>query len=75
MIEQTYEINYMSETIEDAQGNDVVQPSFNSVYMMSDSGARGSAAATIVRRAPARGRADAAGTPWRYRRPARREAN
>jgi len=33
-----------SEEVEDAEGNRVRQPSFNSVYMMADSGARGSAA-------------------------------
>jgi len=33
-----------SEEVVDAQGNTVRQPSFNSVYMMADSGARGSAA-------------------------------
>ncbi len=32
------------EEVEDAQGKVTTQPSFNSVYMMSDSGARGSAA-------------------------------
>ena len=33
-----------SEIVVDAQGNDVRQESFNSIYMMADSGARGSAA-------------------------------
>ncbi|MEE4184409.1 MAG: DNA-directed RNA polymerase subunit beta', partial [Gammaproteobacteria bacterium] len=33
-----------TEDVEDAQGNTVRQPSFNSIYMMADSGARGSAA-------------------------------
>jgi DNA-directed RNA polymerase subunit beta' len=33
-----------SEEVTDAEGNTVRQPSFNSVYMMADSGARGSAA-------------------------------
>src|SRR5690606_34543435 len=33
-----------SETVEDANGNVVDQESFNSFYMMADSGARGSAA-------------------------------
>jgi DNA-directed RNA polymerase subunit beta' len=33
-----------SEEVVDAEGNTVKQPSFNSVYMMADSGARGSAA-------------------------------
>jgi DNA-directed RNA polymerase subunit beta' len=33
-----------SELVADAAGNEVRQPSFNSVYMMADSGARGSAA-------------------------------
>jgi len=33
-----------SEEVTDAEGNKVRQPSFNSVYMMADSGARGSAA-------------------------------
>ncbi|MCK4870469.1 MAG: DNA-directed RNA polymerase subunit beta' [Gammaproteobacteria bacterium] len=32
------------EVVKDADGNDVVQDSFNSVFMMADSGARGSAA-------------------------------
>lgn len=32
------------ETVTDAEGNDVQQTSFNSVYMMADSGARGSVA-------------------------------
>lgn len=32
------------EKIKDAQGKEVIQSSFNSIYMMSDSGARGSAA-------------------------------
>jgi DNA-directed RNA polymerase subunit beta' len=32
------------ETVKDAKGNDVEQESFNSIYMMADSGARGSAA-------------------------------
>ena len=32
------------EMVKDAEGNTVEQPSFNSVYMMADSGARGSAA-------------------------------
>ena len=32
------------ETVQDAKGNDVKQESFNSIYMMADSGARGSAA-------------------------------
>jgi len=32
------------ETVKDADGNDVQQTSFNSVYMMADSGARGSVA-------------------------------
>jgi DNA-directed RNA polymerase subunit beta' len=32
------------ETVVDQHGNEITQPSFNSVYMMSDSGARGSAA-------------------------------
>ena len=33
-----------TEVKQDAEGNEVRQPSFNSVYMMADSGARGSAA-------------------------------
>ena len=33
-----------SETVKDAKGKDVEQESFNSIYMMADSGARGSAA-------------------------------
>ena len=33
-----------TETVKDAQGQDVKQESFNSIYMMADSGARGSAA-------------------------------
>ncbi len=33
-----------TDTVEDRDGNDVKQPSFNSVFMMADSGARGSAA-------------------------------
>jgi DNA-directed RNA polymerase subunit beta' len=33
-----------NETIKDANGEDILQGSFNSIYMMSDSGARGSAA-------------------------------
>jgi DNA-directed RNA polymerase subunit beta' len=33
-----------SEIVKDAKGNDVKQPSFNSIFMMADSGARGSAA-------------------------------
>jgi DNA-directed RNA polymerase subunit beta' len=33
-----------NETITDTEGNEVIQPSFNSIYMMADSGARGSAA-------------------------------
>jgi DNA-directed RNA polymerase subunit beta' len=33
-----------TEEVKDAEGNMVKQPSFNSVYMMADSGARGSAA-------------------------------
>ncbi len=33
-----------SETVTDSEGNEVSQPSFNSIYMMADSGARGSAA-------------------------------
>jgi DNA-directed RNA polymerase subunit beta' len=33
-----------TEEVTDAEGNKVTQPSFNSVYMMADSGARGSAA-------------------------------
>ena len=33
-----------TETVVDAEGNDVQQESFNSIYMMADSGARGSAA-------------------------------
>ena len=33
-----------TETVTDKEGNDVSQPSFNSIYMMADSGARGSAA-------------------------------
>jgi len=33
-----------SETVEDADGNQVKQMSFNSIFMMADSGARGSAA-------------------------------
>jgi DNA-directed RNA polymerase subunit beta' len=32
------------ETVTDSQGKEVKQPSFNSIYMMADSGARGSAA-------------------------------
>ena len=32
------------ETVKDSTGNDVSQASFNSIYMMADSGARGSAA-------------------------------
>jgi DNA-directed RNA polymerase subunit beta' len=33
-----------SETVKDAKGKEVAQESFNSIYMMADSGARGSAA-------------------------------
>ena len=33
-----------TETVEDTDGNSVAQQSFNSIYMMADSGARGSAA-------------------------------
>ena len=33
-----------TEAVEDRHGNSVEQPSFNSIYMMADSGARGSAA-------------------------------
>ena len=33
-----------SEVVRDAEGNDVRQPSFNPIFMMADSGARGSAA-------------------------------
>jgi len=33
-----------SETVTDSKGNDAVQESFNSIYIMADSGARGSAA-------------------------------
>ncbi len=33
-----------TETVKDAKGKDVAQESFNSIYMMADSGARGSAA-------------------------------
>ena len=33
-----------SEVVRDVQGNDVRQPSFNPIFMMADSGARGSAA-------------------------------
>ena len=33
-----------TETVQDAKGKDVEQESFNSIYMMADSGARGSAA-------------------------------
>ena len=33
-----------SEMVKDAKGQDVKQPSFNSIFMMADSGARGSAA-------------------------------
>lgn len=33
-----------TETVIDSQGNESTQPSFNSIYMMADSGARGSAA-------------------------------
>ncbi len=33
-----------TETVKDAKGNKVAQESFNSIYMMADSGARGSAA-------------------------------
>jgi DNA-directed RNA polymerase subunit beta' len=33
-----------SESVRDAKGREVKQPSFNSIYMMADSGARGSAA-------------------------------
>ena len=33
-----------SETVEDASGKEISQESFNSIYMMADSGARGSAA-------------------------------
>jgi len=33
-----------SETVKDSKGNEVAQESFNSIYMMADSGARGSAA-------------------------------
>ncbi len=33
-----------SDTVKDREGNDVEQQSFNSIYMMADSGARGSAA-------------------------------
>ncbi len=36
--------NLSKETVVDRDGNDVTQPSFNSVYMMADSGARGSPA-------------------------------
>ena len=36
--------NLSIETITDRDGNEVTQPSFNSIYMMADSGARGSAA-------------------------------
>lgn len=32
------------EKVKDAKGNEIIQSSFNSIYMMSDSGARGSAA-------------------------------
>ena len=33
-----------SDTVIDAEGNEVEQQSMNSIYMMADSGARGSAA-------------------------------
>ncbi|NIN34329.1 MAG: hypothetical protein GTN46_06435, partial [Gammaproteobacteria bacterium] len=33
-----------TETLQDSEGNDVKQSSFNSIFMMADSGARGSAA-------------------------------
>ena len=33
-----------SEVVRDAEGNEVTQPSFNPIFMMADSGARGSAA-------------------------------
>ncbi|MFT3741882.1 MAG: DNA-directed RNA polymerase subunit beta' [Gammaproteobacteria bacterium] len=33
-----------TELVKDADGNEIRQPSFNSIYMMADSGARGSAA-------------------------------
>ncbi len=33
-----------SEIVEDSDGNEIKQDSFNSIYMMADSGARGSAA-------------------------------
>ncbi len=33
-----------TEVVKDKEGNEVTQPSFNSIYMMADSGARGSAA-------------------------------
>ncbi|HHC71300.1 MAG TPA: DNA-directed RNA polymerase subunit beta' [Thiotrichales bacterium] len=33
-----------TEIVEDKDGNEIEQPSFNSIYMMADSGARGSAA-------------------------------
>jgi len=36
--------NIATEEIIDAQGNNVAQPSFNPIFMMADSGARGSAA-------------------------------
>ncbi|NRA82397.1 MAG: DNA-directed RNA polymerase subunit beta' [Gammaproteobacteria bacterium] len=36
--------NLSIETVIDRDGNEVTQPSFNSIYMMADSGARGSAA-------------------------------
>ncbi len=36
--------NLSSETVKNRDGEDVVQPSFNSIFMMADSGARGSAA-------------------------------
>jgi DNA-directed RNA polymerase subunit beta' len=36
--------NLKTDTVIDAQGNEVEQESFNSIYMMADSGARGSAA-------------------------------
>ncbi len=36
--------NLSNEMVTDGEGNEVEQPSFNSIYMMADSGARGSAA-------------------------------
>src|SRR5690606_2772680 len=35
--------NISTEVVEDAEGNPIKVPAFNSIYMMADSGARGSA--------------------------------